>query len=1308
MYLKNLKRMLCWILAVTMVLGLSPSTVLATDGTGFKDVNDGNWFKEAVEYVTAEGLMVGVGGNKFDPNGLTTRAMVITALYRMEGEPETTGTGFSDTGENRWYSSAVMWASENGIVNGYEDNTFRPDVTMTREEMVAVFYRYSQYKGYDTTAADTLAAYSDCGSIQAYAVDAMSWAVAVGLIAGFPDGTIRPQGDSTRAQLATVLMRFKTNISQLPGDETVPPEIAKLFGVDPDEYDSDYDGLSNYIEIYKTDTDPTMVDTDEDGIPDADEDADEDGLTNSQELALGTDLTKPDSDGDGISDCKEVNEIHTDPCKYDTDEDGLSDGDELVLGLNPLVQKSDGITLDSQREFTQELGTQNIDEQLTDDHSEAVPSLTLTTNGNINNRVVITAAESNDFSDSRAIVGDPIDVCGSNLGEGVIGFTLKSAASTFSVQGTENTFHTKLICKYKEDGTTEYLDTTFDADKNMVSAALSGEGTYFVLDVKNLFDELGLALPTVSDISTLTDPEPAYISASSGIAAQDSGNANRNESAGLAASSTLKATMNTEAASADAKKTITRTAGSAMAQADIVFLIDTTGSMGDEINNVKENIEYFVDALKARGVSAGLALIDYQDITVDGYDSTRIHKNGTSNWFYDMDAYKAAISALELGNGGDNPECAVDALETGRLLDMRASAGKIFILVTDASYKVDNRYGISSMAAEIELLKNAGVTCAVVSDPYYQDVYYNLYNETRGVWANIHGDFYTELITLADKIGSDIVGDGYWIYLDGPVPTPVRLDEEPKTGSTVDTDQDGIYDIDELEGATPSGCIDLDALITLTSDGAITGTDYGTVMMYKYQSSPVDKDTDFDGTEDLKDNMPKSNSFKGIMHYEIDNAKRTCNVEFSMDYKKLIEGNHTVYSKALSELAILYASDVYDNLYIEFVDGATGGNDTPTTFGSILGLNDTKCYDIKSSSYAVDKDDVTEFFVGHRNIVHNGTVSEVIIVSVRGTNGTNAEWSSNFDVGADTKEYYNAVGQEHPDWKNKENHKGFDVAANRVYDKLLEYIDTYVDASAQTSILITGHSRGAAIANILCQMVEDDTPYTVYGYTFATPNSTTAANAGSYKNIFNIVNEDDIIPYLPLSEWGFKNYGITKSISVNKNYENKWWGAQEGTWEWLIGMDYNDDGGTDRTLAAFRKIASRREDLYKLDSSKDGKVWENNIGHFTRSGAQKELKELKATLEKEKLLRFCNVYIVGGGFSYHVEVNYSPAYLMQTLSNMTTGTGPLLGHDVKGKYASAKASFVASSGKLVIGGMAHPHMQPTYYLIAKNDFAPLN
>lgn len=118
--------------------------------------------------------------------------------------------------------------------------------------------------------------------------------------------------------------------------------------------------------------------------------------------------------------------------------------------------------------------------------------------------------------------------------------------------------------------------------------------------------------------------------------------------------------------------------------------------------------------------------------------------------------------------------------------------------------------------------------------------------------------------------------------------------------------------------------------------------------------------------------------------------------------------------------------------------------------------------------------------------------------------------------------------------------------------------------------------------------------------------------------------------------------------------------------------------------------------------------------HTTRAGAEKELRELTKTLQNEKLLKFCKLSIVGGGFltPYHVEVNYCPAYLMQTLANMTTEVGPKLGRDVKGKYASAKTSFVGSSGKIKygvfdlskFGGMEDPHMPITYYLIAYNNF----
>ena len=459
-----------------------------------------------------------------------------------------------------------------------------------------------------------------------------------------------------------------------------------------------------------------------------------------------------------------------------------------------------------------------------------------------------------------------------------------------------------------------------------------------------------------------------------------------------------------------------------------------------------------------------------------------------------------------------------------------------------------------------------------------------------------------------------------------------------------------------------------------------------------------------------KDNIPTAKSYKGIMHYPAtDGSMIKCNVDFVVDYKLFFDGSNTTYSKDIAKLSILYASDIYKDLYVQFTSGTTGGSDTATNFGKKLGLNDVKSYKVTASEYDVDKNDVTEFFVGHKKIVYKGVIREILVVAVRGTNATNAEWSSNFDVGADTKEYYDAMGDSHPHWKNKQNHKGFDVASNRVYEKLTSYINTYISADAEVSMLVTGHSRGAAIANILSQMYTDNTDYKVFGYTFAAPNTTTAKNAASYKNIFNIINKDDIIPYLPLSQWGFKNYGVTKSISVNEyyDYEPGFFGKEkEGAFKWFTGLSYNDDGGTQRTLDCFAALATCREDLYKLDTTSHGKMtYTGVLGlKYNQKDGTAKYYEIKEKLKKENLLQFCEIYLMKQGTKYYVEVNYSPAFFMQMLANMTTGVGDLLGYSLGTKYNDAKLSFIASSGKAVVGGMEHPHMQPTYYLIVRNDF----
>ena len=180
----------------------------------FPDVTEGDWFYDAVRYAYETGLMDGVGDSLFAPNSDTTRAQLVTILYRLAGQPAPSGdSGFADVAAGTWYTDAVAWAAENGIVNGTTDTTFAPGNDITREQLVTVLYRYAESKGYDVSASADLTGYPDAGQVQDYAQPAMAWAVAEGIVEGV-DGTLNPAGNASRAQIATILMRFCEGVAK--------------------------------------------------------------------------------------------------------------------------------------------------------------------------------------------------------------------------------------------------------------------------------------------------------------------------------------------------------------------------------------------------------------------------------------------------------------------------------------------------------------------------------------------------------------------------------------------------------------------------------------------------------------------------------------------------------------------------------------------------------------------------------------------------------------------------------------------------------------------------------------------------------------------------------------------------------------------------------------------------------------------------------------------------------------------------------------------------------------------------------------
>ena len=178
------------------------------DKLPFTDMN-GHWAYDAVSYAYKNSLMNGVNTSRFAPDSTLNRAMMVTMLYRMTGSPAVSGNSvFSDVPSGKWYSDAVQWASVNGVVNGVGKDRFAPDTQITREQMASMMMRYAQFKQYSTGKSADLSAFNDAGSISSWALESMKWANAAGLINGRTASTIAPQDTATRAEAATILMRF--------------------------------------------------------------------------------------------------------------------------------------------------------------------------------------------------------------------------------------------------------------------------------------------------------------------------------------------------------------------------------------------------------------------------------------------------------------------------------------------------------------------------------------------------------------------------------------------------------------------------------------------------------------------------------------------------------------------------------------------------------------------------------------------------------------------------------------------------------------------------------------------------------------------------------------------------------------------------------------------------------------------------------------------------------------------------------------------------------------------------------------------
>jgi hypothetical protein len=199
--------------------GLSSASVSGCEEIGgapfvlvFDDVRESDWFYGPVAFAVQNGLFTGTGTTTFSPNEPLTRAMLVNVLHRLAGSPQSSAaTNFDDVDSGAWYAAALAWVAANDLVSGYGHNLFGPNDNITREQLATMLYRYAGEKGYDLSAGADLQEFKDAGSVSAWALDKVKWAVGSGLIRGKGDGILDPLGSATRAEAAAIMQQFIKN-----------------------------------------------------------------------------------------------------------------------------------------------------------------------------------------------------------------------------------------------------------------------------------------------------------------------------------------------------------------------------------------------------------------------------------------------------------------------------------------------------------------------------------------------------------------------------------------------------------------------------------------------------------------------------------------------------------------------------------------------------------------------------------------------------------------------------------------------------------------------------------------------------------------------------------------------------------------------------------------------------------------------------------------------------------------------------------------------------------------------------------------
>lgn len=966
-------------------------------------------------------------------------------------------------------------------------------------------------------------------------------------------------------------------------------------------------------------------------------DEDEDGLADYLETLLGTNPKQADTDGDGLSDYVETYQTKTDALKRDSDGNGVADGDEDADSdsLSNLMEYMLGLDPSKKDTDSDELTDgEEKNRYGTDPFNEDTDGDGVTDGHEIRlGTDPLTAEGSFDITQTEGVASVDIALSGDQVNSLNIEAVDAPALFSEAMPGYMGQAY-----NFTVDGGFDTADISFEFDPAALSEGAEPAIFYFNEKTQTL-EELkttisgNVATATVEHFST-------YI--------------------------LLDRVVHNGSFTWDDVWDSTGT----YTDVEVVLVVDDSGSMGiygdyNDPNNERLTVaQELIDKLP-NGCEIGVVWF------------ATATKLLTTELTADREAAKAFLTTDYFTASGSYTNMYGAINEAMTLFESTDdSALRTVIVLTDGRAHDYEALHASTIAAA----QDQGVRLYTVGlgdesmciDDYLQP----LARQTGGEFyfaqdADQLSWIYDEISQMID-LSADTDGDGIPDYYEDNMVAFSGIELELDKNKA-DTDGDGLMDSEEVN-------IDL-----VYSEDRTQVYVKGTML-----SSPTLVDSDYDGISDSDDTAPYDNGFTGTL--KTDYAASATSGR--MDYSWFL-GDNTVYNPELSRLSILLAAVIYDGGTLSLAnttDTSITGGGTITGVMEYFGMENAKTVflgDMYTDNH------LSEVGLGYHNVVVNGKLKTVLAVTVRGTNGTIEEWSSNCDIGDISTD------TEGDDWENPLNHKGFDIAANRIMRIVDEYIAESELDPGSVVYWVTGHSRGAAIANIIGANLERDGK-TAFTYTYAAPNCTLADDAHSYTSIFNVINEDDFVPCLPMEYWGYTTYGrATTTASIKDSYEKEW--------EKLTGIgDYNpDSNGMEDCVADIGYIlpanSDPRVETYRYTCACHGDGSNDTIT-IKNGGMSEDSREKAIAKIPSNALPYCIITRYDGGWigGWDFECCQLPSYLMQLLAAFMGGEINAyrfaIELNIAKRYEAAKAAIVSAG----ISGIAHPHYPESYIVLANN------